>query len=80
MFLPNDPLPSDDMVDLDNDSMLGNEGEDTKIDEGLSVLQNRDNAELTVCRAIVAVPVSTSTYPPCIHKYCNFCSWWTTAA
>ena len=31
-FLPNYPLSSDDMVDLDNDPMLGIEGGDTKID------------------------------------------------
>ena len=34
LFLPNDPLPSDDMLDLDNDSMLVIGGGDTNIDEG----------------------------------------------
>ena len=33
-FLPNDPLSSDDMVDRDNDSMLGIGGGDTNIYEG----------------------------------------------
>ena len=40
MFLPNDPLPSDDMFDWDNDSMLGIGGGDTNIDEGSFVLHN----------------------------------------
>ena len=40
LFLPNDPIPSDDMVDQDNDSMLGIGGENTSIDEVLFVLQN----------------------------------------
>ena len=31
-FLPNDPLSSDDIVDWDNDSMLGIGGGDTNID------------------------------------------------
>ena len=39
-FLPNDPLSSDDMVDLDNYSMLGIGGGDTNIDEGSFVLHN----------------------------------------
>ena len=33
-FLPNDSLSSDDMVDWDNDSMLGIGGGDTNINEG----------------------------------------------
>ena len=37
-FLPYDPLPSDDMVDWDNGSMLGIGGEDTNIYEGSLVL------------------------------------------
>ena len=40
LFLPNDPLPSDDVVDWDNDSMLGIGGGDTNIDEGPFVLHN----------------------------------------
>ena len=39
-FLTNDPLSSDDMVDWDNDSMMGIGGEDTNIDEGSFVLNN----------------------------------------
>ena len=39
-FLLNDPLPSDDKLDWDNDSMLGIEGGDTNIDEGSFVLHN----------------------------------------
>ena len=39
-FLPNDPLSSDDMVDLDNDLMLGIGGGDTKIYEGSFILHN----------------------------------------
>ena len=39
-FLPNDPLYSDDMMDLDNDSMLGIGGGDTNIYEGSLVLHN----------------------------------------
>ena len=33
IFLPNDPLPSDNMVDWDNDSILGIEGGDINIYE-----------------------------------------------
>ena len=40
LFLQNDPLTSDDMVDLDNDSMLGIGGGNTNIDEGLLMLHN----------------------------------------
>ena len=40
LFLPNDPLPSDDMVDWDNYSMLGIGGRDINIDEDLFVLHN----------------------------------------
>ena len=39
-FLPNDLLSSDDMVDLDNDSMLVIGGGDTHIDEGSFLLHN----------------------------------------
>ena len=34
IFIPNDPIPSYDMVNLENDSMLGIGGEDTNIDKG----------------------------------------------
>ena len=40
LFLPNDPLSSDDMVDWDNHLMLGIGGGDTNIDEGSLVLHN----------------------------------------
>ena len=40
LFLPNDPLPSDDMVDWENDSILGIGGGDTNIDKGSFVLHN----------------------------------------
>ena len=40
LFLTNNPPPSDDMVDWDNDSMLGIGGGDTNIDEGLFALHN----------------------------------------
>ena len=39
-FLSNDPLSSDDMVDLENDSMLGIGGGDTNVDEGSFMLHN----------------------------------------
>ena len=39
-FIPNDPLPSDYMVGLYNDSMLGIGGVYTNIDEGSFVLHN----------------------------------------
>ena len=48
--------------------------------KGCSCYTNRDNAEVTLWHAVVIVPVSTSTHPPCIHKYCDFCSWWTAVA
>ena len=38
LFLPNDTLPSDYMVDWDNDSMLGIGGRDTNIDAGSFML------------------------------------------
>ena len=40
MFLQNDPLPSNEMVDWDNDSMLRIGGGYTNIDEGSFVLHN----------------------------------------
>ena len=40
LFLPNYPLPSDDIIDRDNDSMLGIGGGDTHIDKGSFVLHN----------------------------------------
>ena len=39
-----------------------------------------DNAELTLRHAVVVVPVTTYTHQPCIHKYCDFHSWWTAMA
>ena len=39
-FLSNDPLSSDDMVDWENDSMLGIGGRETNFDEGSFVLHN----------------------------------------
>ena len=36
-----------------------------------------DNSEVTLWHTVVVVTVSTQTHPPCIHKYCDFCSWWT---
>ena len=38
MFIPNDPISSDDMVDWDNDSMLGIGGGGTNIEEGSFML------------------------------------------
>ena len=40
LFLPNDPISSDDMVDWDNDLMLVIGGGDTNIHEGSFVLHN----------------------------------------
>ena len=39
-FLSNDPLSSDDIVDRENDSMLGIGGGETNVDEGSFVLYN----------------------------------------
>ena len=36
-----------------------------------------DNAEATLQYADVVVPVYTYTHQSCIHKYCDFHSWWT---
>ena len=40
----------------------------------------RDNANVTLWNAVVAVTVSTYTHQPCIHKYCDFHYWWTAMA
>ena len=40
----------------------------------------RDNAELTLWRAVAVVPVSNQTHQPCIHKYCDYHYWWTKVA
>ena len=40
----------------------------------------RDNAEVTLRNDVAVVPVSTYTDQPCIHKYCDFQSWWTAVA
>ena len=45
--------------------------------KGHSCYTNCDNAEVTLCYDVVVVPMSTQTHPPCIHKYCDFRSWWT---
>ena len=42
--------------------------------------KNRDNVEVTLWRAVVVVTVSTYTHQLCIHKYCDFHSWWTAVA
>ena len=39
-----------------------------------------DNDEVTLQHAVVVVPVSTSTHPPCIHKYYDFHYLWTAVA
>ena len=41
-----------------------------------SCYTTHDNAEVTLCHAVVVGPVSTYTHPPCIHKYCDFRYWW----
>ena len=41
--------------------------------------KTRDNAEVTLRHSVVVVPVSTKTQQPCIHKYCDFHSCWTSA-
>ena len=48
--------------------------------KGHSCYTTHNNAEVTLWHAVVVVPVSTYTRPPCIHKYCNFRSWWTAVA
>ena len=45
--------------------------------KGHSCYTTRDNAEVTLKNVVVVVPVSTWTHQPCIHKYCDFHSWWT---
>ena len=40
----------------------------------------RDNAEVKLKHDVVVVPVSTKIHQPCIHKYCDFHSWWTALA
>ena len=47
---------------------------------GCQCYTTSDNAEVTLWYAVVVVPVSTQTNPPCIHKYCDFRSWWTAVA
>ena len=49
-----------------------------KIMKGCLCYKNRDNAEVKLWNAVVVVPVSTWTNPPCIHKYSDFCCWWKT--
>ena len=40
----------------------------------------RNNAEVTLRHTVVVVPLSTKTRQPCIHKYCDFYSWWKAVA
>ena len=40
----------------------------------------RDNAKVTLQRAVVFFLVSTYTHQPCIHKYFDFHAWWTVVA
>ena len=42
-----------------------------------SCLTTRDNTEVTLQHTAAVVPVSTYTQQRCIHKYCDFHSWWT---
>ena len=39
-----------------------------------------DNDEVILRHDVVVVLVSTETYQPCIHKYCDFRYWWTSVA
>ena len=48
--------------------------------KGYSCYTTRDKAEVTLCNAVVVVPVSTQTDQPSIHKYCDFHFWWTSVA
>ena len=63
LFIPNDPIPSDDVVDWDNDSMLM---------KGSLCYKTGDNYEVTLQHAVVFMPVSIYTHPQCIHTYCDF--------
>ena len=45
-----------------------------------SCYTTRGNAEVILWHAVVVVPVSNQIHSPCIHKYCNFRSWWTAEA
>ena len=45
--------------------------------KGRSCYTTHDNSEVTLCHAVVVVPVSTQTHPTCIHKYYDLCYWWT---
>ena len=48
--------------------------------EGHPYYQTSDSTEVTLQHAAVFVPVSTYTHQPFIHKYCDFCYWWTSVA
>ena len=48
--------------------------------KGRSCYITCDKSELTLRHDFVVVPVSNYTHQPCIHKYCNFHSWWTAVA
>ena len=48
--------------------------------KGHSCYTTIDNAEVTLQYDVVLVTVSTQTHQPCIHKYCDFHSWWTAVA
>ena len=48
--------------------------------KGHSCYTTRDNDEVTLLHVVFVVPVPTYTHPPCIHKYCDFNSWWTAVA
>ena len=67
LFLPNYLLSSDDMVDWDNDSILGIWGVDTIIDEDLFVLHNMwwcwSNI-MACCCCCTGVNLDTSTMHP----------------
>ena len=45
--------------------------------KGHSCYTTRNNYEVTLRHAVVSVFVSIQTHQPCIHKYCDFHSWWT---
>ena len=48
--------------------------------KGHSCYTTCGNSEVTLRHDVVVVPVSTYTHKPCIHKYCDFHSWWTAVA
>ena len=48
--------------------------------KGRSCYTTRDNSEVTLRHAVAVVPVPTYTHPPCINKYCDLHSWWTSLA